>query len=123
MMRHLFGHRIYVASAGVRVGEIDGFAIAAMQEIGLDISTHVPQSLNELHDSNFDLVISLAPEAHHRAMELTRTMAIEAEYWPTVDPSLTTGNREQVLGTYRQVRDGLFARIRSRFVANSPSNP
>lgn len=122
IMRQRFGHRTYVASAGVKTGEVNPFAVQVMREIGLDISAHAPQSLDELNDTNFDLVVSLAPEAHHRAMELTRTMAIEAEYWPTEDPSLATGNREQMLTAYRRVRDALAGRIGERFVDESPPN-
>jgi hypothetical protein len=44
-------------------------------------------------------------------------MAIEAEYWPTFDPSAVGGSREQILDSYRDVRDGLMRRIRARFGA------
>jgi len=115
LMRHLYGHKIYVASCGVRPEELDPFAVAVMDDIGIEIARHRPRSFEDLEDASFDLVISLSPEAHHRALELTRTMAIEAEYWPTLDPSGTAGNREQVLDAYRQVRDGLMKRIRARF--------
>jgi protein-tyrosine-phosphatase len=115
LMRHLYGHKIYVASCGVRTEELDPFAVTVMEDLGIDISRHRPRSFEDLEDASFDLVISLSPEAHHRALELTRTMAIEAEYWPTLDPSGTVGNREQVLDAYRQVRDGLMKRIRGRF--------
>ncbi len=86
-----------------------------MDEMGIDLGKHRPQGFDDLEDSSFDLVISLSPEAHHRALELTRTMAIEAEYWPTLDPSITEGGREQILDSYRDVRDGLVRRIRQRF--------
>jgi len=46
---------------------------------------------------------------------MTRTMAIEAEYWPTIDPTATAGSREQILNAYRAVRDALFERIKRRF--------
>jgi protein-tyrosine-phosphatase len=115
LMRHFYGHKIYVASCGVRTEDLDPFAVAVMEDLGIDISRHRPRSFEDLEDASFDLVISLSPEAHHRALELTRTMAIEAEYWPTLDPSGAAGNREQVLDAYRQVRDGLMRRIRGRF--------
>lgn len=122
-MRHFYGHRTYVASCGVRAGDgVNPFAVQVMEELGIDLSAHVPQAFAELNDTSFDLVISLSPEAHHRAVEMTRTMAIEAEYWPTEDPSLTQGNREQVLASYRRVRDGLLARIRDRFPPDPPPN-
>lgn len=115
MLRHLAGRRIYVESAGVRPGDPDGFAAAVMEEIGIDMSQHRPQAIADLYDTSFDLVISLSPEAHHQALEMTRTQAIDVEYWPTYDPTAAAGNREQILGAYREVRDMLYRKIQSRF--------
>lgn len=115
LMRHFFPGRVYVESAGVRSGEIDPFAVAVMEEIGIDMSKHTPHAIAELHDTLFDLIVTLAPEAHHQALELTRTMAVEVEYWPTIDPSDVSGNREQRLEAYRAVRDELIRRIKARF--------
>jgi protein-tyrosine-phosphatase len=115
IFKHLAGGRVYVASAGVRPGEADPFAAAVMEELGIDLSNHKPMSLEELEDTSFDLIVTLAPEAHHKALDLVRNYAVEVEYWPTLDPTLTTGNREQILQAYRAVRDGLFARIKTRF--------
>ncbi len=112
LMKHLFPRGVYVASAGVLKGEPDPFAVAVMEEIGLDISRHEPRTIADLDDSSFDLVVTLSPEAHHAALELTRTMAVDVEYWPTPDPTLAQGTREQVLDAYRDVRDGLSYRIR-----------
>ncbi len=113
--RHYFGKSIYVQSAGVRKGEADPFMTAVLDEIGIDARKHRPRTLGELEEwegLNFDLIISLSPEAHHAALELTRTMAAEVEYWPTPDPTLVQGTREQVMDAYRNVRDGLSYRIR-----------
>jgi protein-tyrosine-phosphatase len=115
ILRHLAGRQIYVESAGVRAGDADPFAVAVMEEIGIDLSRHVPQTIADLHDSSFDLVVSLSPEAHHQALEMTRTQAINAEYWPTLDPTAAMGSREQILNAYRDVRETLFRRIKSRF--------
>jgi len=115
IMKHLYGHRVFVASCGVRAGEDDPFVHAVMDEIGIKLGRRRPQSFDDLDDTNFDMVISLSPEAHHRALELTRTQAIAAEYWPTFDPSAVAGSREQILEAYRDVRDGLYMRIRQRF--------
>lgn len=115
IMQHLFPGRAYVESAGVRSGNVDGFAISIMDEIGLDISAHNPISLDELADTSFDVVVTLSPEAHHMALELTRTMAVDVEYWPTMDPTITSGNRETMLDAYRTVRDQLMQRIKARF--------
>jgi protein-tyrosine-phosphatase len=115
--RHFYGNRAFIASCGVRPGEADPFVVSVMDEIGIDLRKHRPQAFADLEDSSFDVVVSLSPEAHHRALEMTRTMAIEAEYWPTFDPSATMGSREQILDSYRDVRDGLMRRIRARFGA------
>jgi protein-tyrosine-phosphatase len=115
ILKHLAGRRVYVDSAGVRPGELDPFAVAVMDEIGIDLTRHRPKTFADLQDSSFDVVVSLAPEAHHQALEMTRTQAIEAEYWPTMDPTAAMGSREQILDAYRQVRDGLFQRIKARF--------
>ncbi len=117
ILRHLAGRRVYVESAGVRAGGADAFAAAVMGEIGIDISRHTPHTLRDLNDTSFDLIVSLSPEAHHQALELTRTMAVDVEYWPTFDATLMVGqgSREQILQAYREVRDQLFRRIKQRF--------
>jgi len=118
LFRELFGKSMYVGSAGVQRGELDPFAVAVMEEIGIDIARHKPitfEELDELVGLNFDLIVTLSPPAHHKALELTRTNAAEVEYWPTADPTAAEGSREQRLAAYRDVRDQLIAHIRERF--------
>ncbi len=118
LLHQMFPHALYVRSAGVKKGELDPFAVAVMAELGQDISQHRPMTFEELDDwegLNFDLIITLSPEAHHKALELTRTLAAEVEYWPTPDPSGIEGSREQKMQAYREVCDGLLLRIRKRF--------
>ena len=125
LFAQMFGRAIYVGSAGVRKGPVDPFAVAVMDEIGLDISRHKPitfEELDEWEGLNFDLIVTLAPEAHHRALELTRVSGIDVEYWPTADPSAVEGSRGQRLEAYRDVRDQLSARIRERFLTRSGGN-
>jgi protein-tyrosine-phosphatase len=125
LFRQMFGKNIYVGSAGVRSGELDPFAVAVMDEIGIDISRHKPQTFEQLDEwegLNFDLIVTLSPEAHHKAMELTRTLAADVEYWPMPDPSGVGGNREQMLDAYREVRDQLTARIKQRFAPEATGN-
>ena len=118
ILKHLHGRRLYVDSVGVRAAEVDGFAVAAMDEIGIDIARHRPKTFEELEDTSYDLVISLSPEAQHRAVELTRTMDCEVEFWPVLDPTIVVeGSREERLEAYRQVRDHLMGRIVERFPA------
>jgi protein-tyrosine-phosphatase len=120
ILKHLHGRTIYIDSVGVREGAVDGFAVAVMEEIGLDISRHRSKTFEELEDTSFDLVISLSPEAQHKAVEMTRAMACEVEFWNTFDPSVVEGNRETRLDAYRQVRDQLMRRIKERFPLAPP---
>jgi protein-tyrosine-phosphatase len=117
LMRHLAAKGIYVESAGVRAGDLDPLAVVAMEEIGLEIGKHKPRRFEDLEDGFFDLVITLSPEAQHKAVELTRTAATQVEYWPTMDPTAVEGSREQRLTAYRSVRDQLLERLKGRFLA------
>ncbi len=115
LLKHLHGRHIYVDSVGVREGEIDPFAIMAMDEIGIDVSRHRSKTFEQLEDTSFDLVVSLSPQAQHSAVELTRTMACDVEFWPMFDPTAIEGSREERLSGYRLVRDTLRKRILERF--------
>jgi protein-tyrosine-phosphatase len=115
IMRQRYGRFVYIDSVGVHAGDLDPFAVEAMEEIGIEMGRHRPKRYDDLEDASFDLVITLSPEAHHRAMELTRTSAVEVEYWPTMDVTAIEGNREQRLDAYRAVRDELMRRIEQRF--------
>ena len=122
-LRLMLGASSKVASAGVRKGTLDPFAVAAMAEIGIDIQDHEPTTIEELEDLDgldFDLIVTLAPEAHHTALALTHRITAKIEYWPTADPTAIEGNREQRLDGYRAVRDQLIARIKQRFATPAP---
>jgi protein-tyrosine-phosphatase len=122
LKKHL-GDRVFVDSCGTVAAngaledddEVDPFAKAVMQELGCDLSRHNAKTFDDLQDASFDVVISLTPEAHKRAVELARGRAVEVEYWPTSDPTQSEGAREARLGAYREVRDALAARIVARF--------
>ena len=119
LLKHLLGHRIYVDSVGVRGGVrgggIDPFVIEVMDELGIDLSNHRGKDFESLEDTSYDLIVSLSPQAQHQAVELTRTMACEVEFWNTLDPTITEGNRETRVQAYREVRDTLKQRIEARF--------
>ena len=125
ILRHQVPRGLYVQSAGVSKADLDPFAVAVMKEIGLDMSGHKPWTVEDLEDwegLNFDLIVTLSPEAHHRALQLTATSATEVEYWPTPDPVGVEGRRELQLDAYRNVRDTLQKRIRERFGAAAIKN-
>ena len=115
LLRHYLGRYIYVASAGLRHGEPDGFAAEVMAEKAIEMDAHRARTFEELNDTAFDLIVSLSPEAQHHAAKLGRTLALGIEYWPTLDATIIEGSREQRLAAYRSVRDALDERIRKRF--------
>jgi len=118
LLRHLQGRRIFVDSVGVRTLPIDPFTVAAMEEFGISLRDHVAKSFEDLEDMSFDLVISLTPEAQHRAVEMTRSMACDVEFWPSLDPTVIEGSRAEVVGAYRSLRDSLWRRVQERFPAS-----
>jgi len=123
MLKRLHGTRVFVDSAGVKQGETDPFAMAVMEELGFDLARHRPKTLDDLEDDSFDLIVTLSPEAHHRALEHTRATATDVEYWPTLDPTVIEGSRPQRLEAYREVRDALWRRIVERFPGLAAPNP
>jgi protein-tyrosine-phosphatase len=122
LLRQMGSEALTVASAGVRKETLDPFAAAAMAEAGIDIAAHEPMTIEELEDLeglDFDVIVTLSPEAHHTALTLTDRIGAAVEYWPTADPTATEGNREQRLDAYRTVRDQLATRIKARFFSGS----
>jgi len=116
LFRRRFGRLAFVGSCGVRPGSaVDPLSCEVMDELGVDIGRHRPRGFADVEDEGFDLIVTLSPEAHHRALEYTRTQAIEVEYWPCFDPTVMEGSREQRLAEYRAVRDALDQRIARRF--------
>lgn len=118
LTKYFCGHKLYVESAGIRAEDdcVDPFSIAVMEELGLDISGHVPTKIEDLMDNSFDLVVTLSAEAQHKAIDLTRTLDCDVEYWPTLDPTAVSGSRENIMAAFRQTRDMLTEKIKKRFV-------
>ena len=123
LMKHLFGTHVYVESCGVKAGVLDPLAVEVMDEIGIDLAHLHPKSFETLADTSFDLIITLSPQARHKALELTRTMAVEVEYWKVPDPSAYDGSREQRLNAYREARDTIFRFLKERFAARPAPEP
>jgi protein-tyrosine-phosphatase len=123
LMKHLFGTRVYIESCGVKAGVLDPLAVEVMDEIGIDLAHLHPKSFETLADTSFDLIITLSPQARHKALELTRTMAVEVEYWKVPDPSAYDGSREQRLAAYREARDTILRFIKERFAARPAPEP
>jgi protein-tyrosine-phosphatase len=84
-----------------------------MEEVGIDMSVHTPHILDELVANHFDLVITLSDDAPD-AVARKGLEARAVEHWQVEDPSLVEGNRELVLGAYRDLRNSLRRRVRDR---------
>lgn len=131
LLKRMVGTSVFVDSCGLKAplrdddedgpADVDPFVQAVMAELGCDLSAHRTKTFEELEDSSFDLVVSLTPEAQHRAVELARGRAAEIEYWPTFDPTLVEGSREVRLSAYRHAREGLERRIAERFGPQIPT--
>ena len=119
--KRLFGQSSYIDSVGVRAEDVDNFAAAALDEIGIDVHRHHAKTFDDVDPSSFDLIVTLSPEAHHRALEFTRNTATDVEYWPIPDATAVEGSREIRLQAYRQARDLILRRLKERF--GTPSGP
>jgi len=118
LARKLLPSNMFIASAGVQRGERDPFVDAVLVEEGLSLDDRQPRGLEELADGYFDLIITLTPLAHHTVLEKMRGFSVDVEYWPTPDPTLVTGSREQIMNAYRDVRDRLKRQITQRLAPN-----
>ena len=121
LAKRLYGQSAYVDSVGVRAEEVDAFAAAVLDAIGIDVHRHHAKTFDDVDPSSFDLIVTLSPEAHHRALDFTRNTATDVEYWPVPDATAVEGSRETRLQAYRQVRDLIMGRLKQRF--GVPSGP
>lgn len=121
LAKRLYGRETYIDSVGVRASDVDGFLVSALDELGIDVHRHHAKTFDDVDPASFDLIVTLSPEAHHRALEFTRGTAAEVEYWPMPDPSAVEGVRDARLVAYRQLRDQILGRLKTRF--GTPSGP
>lgn len=121
LAKRLYGRSVYVDLVGVRATDVDGFAVSVLDEMGIDVHRHHAKTFDDVDPASFELIVTLSPEAHHQALEVTRGTATEVEYWPMPDPSAVDGNREARLDAYRRTRDQVLGRIKMRF--GTPAGP
>ena len=105
MIKVTYPGKIFADSCGVSPGNPDGFAIAVMEEIGINMNTHQPKSFDELDSAFYDVIISFSPEAHEAAVALTQSIDCETLYWPVDNLANLTGSRDERLRAYRHVRN------------------
>ncbi|MBL4543606.1 MAG: low molecular weight phosphatase family protein [Rhodobacteraceae bacterium] len=121
LMKAFYGQRAYVQSAGlVDDREIDGYAVAACHEIGVDLTRHRSRSFDTMgplgdDPASFDLVVALSPAAHGRVCAMAANHAFDVEFWPIDDPTRAGERRDERLAAFRAARDQIAARLRARF--------
>jgi arsenate reductase len=110
LLRELAGDKFDVESAGTIASFVRPQAIAAMHEIGIDISGHRSKSLDEFRDQKFDYVITVC----YNAAENCPVFPGRAEriHWSFDDPANASGTDEEKLSVFRRVRDEIKARLR-----------
>lgn len=120
-MKKFYGTECYIQSVGVKNDlEIDGFAVAVCDELGVELHRHRSRSFDEMEQwgddlSSFDLVLALSPASQRRALELTRFFHLAVEYWPIMDPTGLGESRDARLDSYRQSRDQIIERLQARW--------
>ena len=121
VMKQFYGQDVYVQSVGVVNDlEIDGFAIAACAEIGVELSRHRSRSFDEMEQmgdtlSSFDVIEALSPASQKRALDLTRFYHLTVEYWPVLDPTGIGETRDAKLNAYRQTRDQIVEQLQRKW--------
>lgn len=121
IMKKFYGSDCYIQSVGVKNDlEIDGFAVAVCDELGVELHRHRSRSFDEMEEwgddlSSFDLVLALSPASQRRALELTRFFHLDVEYWPIMDPTGLGESRDARLDSYRQSRDQIIERLQARW--------
>ncbi len=106
--------RIYVDSAGLIAGPLDGFSVAALGELDIDISEHESKTLKDIKVKDFDLIVALTTQTYERLLTMLQGTDVALEFWPTSDPCKIEGKREEILDGFRKVRDKLRTQIRAR---------
>jgi arsenate reductase len=109
LLRTVGGDVFEAHSAGTEATEVRPLAIAAMRELGIDISGQRSKTLDEYVGQPFDLVITVCDDAREACPFFPG--AREQLHWSLPDPSKATGDEEARLGVFRRVRDDIRRRI------------
>lgn len=103
LLRHIADDRFEVHSAGTIASFVRPQAIAAMSDIGIDISGHRSKSLDEFREQEFDYVLTVCDNAAENCPVFPGRA--ERVHWSFEDPAHAAGTEEEVLAVFRRVRD------------------
>ena len=113
--RHLKGNIIDAYSAGIRPIGVSSRAIKVMAEAGVDISAQISQRLDEFSEIDFDYVITLCDNAAENCPVFTGKAKVF--HRPFEDPYFASGSEEEILETFRKVRNEIRG-----FIEEMPNN-
>ena len=121
LLRQMAGDRFEVASAGVSPTHVRSEAIAAMREIGIDISNHRSKAVDEFTGKDFDYVITVCDNANKQCpMFPCHTKRV---HWSFDDPAAAQGDEEARRSVFRRVRDEIHHQLRLFVIASSVATP
>ena len=109
LLRHEAGDRFDVFSAGTHPTQVRPEAVAAMHEIGIDITRHRSKSIDEFAGQEFDYVITVCDHANQTCPVFPGHA--RRLHWSFEDPAAAPGSEEQRKAVFRRVRDEIRARI------------
>ena len=113
-LRAFGGDRFEVASAGTEARGIHPFAIQAMAEEGIDISTHESKTIDRYLGEPFDLVITVCDDAAEACPVFPNARA--RRHWSFPDPSSAIGDDERRFAVFAEVRDAIRERIEAELL-------
>jgi arsenate reductase len=115
-LRHFANGTAEVYSAGVETHGVNPKAIASMKEDGIDISHHTSNNIEEYRNMEFDFVITVCDNAKERCPFFPSNARMFHYNFP--DPAKAQGNDEEVMQSFREVRD-MIKDYSKRFVAEN----
>lgn len=115
LCKKLYGDRIYAQSCGLEAGELNDLMVAVMREKGIDLSEHEAQTLENLTDTSFDIVIAFTENAGEAAKAAFEGIDTEILIWPTPDPTHGVLDVRAMMNNYRSVRDFIEGRLKKQF--------
>ena len=103
LLRDMAGDRLDVESAGTKPSAVRPEAIAALREIGIDISAHRSKSLNEFSGQTFDYVLTVCDSARDACPVFPGPA--QRFHWSFEDPAAVSGPEHLRIEAFRRIRD------------------
>ncbi|MDI6852640.1 MAG: arsenate reductase ArsC [Deltaproteobacteria bacterium] len=105
LVNHDLAGQVKAFSAGISPKTVNPRAVAAMRELGIDISRQYSKSVDELPEKDFDLVITVCDQAQEQCPLFPGSTEVMHVGFP--DPAKATGTDEEIMAVFRRVRDDM----------------